>query len=137
MTIQEKITITSHLDELGSVRSFIRETYAKVPKKMRNKASMEKIILAVNEAVANIIKHAYQGKRDKKIELTADISANSIVIHLYDWGITFSPESVAPPKLDGSENGGFGIYIISKIIDKVGYFRDSDGRNCTRLEIKN
>ncbi len=136
MTIQEKINIKSNLNELGSVRSFVRDVFSKVPKNKKNKDTIEKMVLAVNEAVTNIINHAYSGQIGKTIEITADISTNNIVFHLYDWGNTFSPESVAPPKLNGSESGGFGIHIMTNIVTKVSYCRDNDGKNCTRLEIK-
>ncbi len=57
------------------------------------------------------------------------------MIELYDWGIAFNQELVAPPKFDGTEDGGFGVYIIANLVDEVSYTRDETGKNCARLKI--
>ena len=41
--------------------------------------------------------------------------------------------SVKVPSFDGSEDGGFGVYIIRQSVDDVRYDRDERGRNCITL----
>jgi anti-sigma regulatory factor (Ser/Thr protein kinase) len=59
-----------------------------------------------------------------------------IVLRLHHLGGTFDPEAVKPPVFDGSEEGGFGMYIIAQSVDEVRYDRDERGRNRISL-VKN
>ena len=125
------------MNQLASIRSFVQRFCENIPDSLLDHNRNEQIILAVNEAAANIIKHAYQGRPEEKIQITAEVSAGRLVFRLYDWGEGFDPESVQEPKFNGSQEGGFGIYIIAQSVDEVNYFRDADGRNCIELIFTN
>jgi anti-sigma regulatory factor (Ser/Thr protein kinase) len=43
---------------------------------------------------------------------------------------------VSTPAFDGTEDGGFGMYIIAQSVDDVRYYRDERGRNTISL-VKN
>src|SRR5215210_8634306 len=47
--------------------------------------------LVVNEALANVIRHAYQGKTDQPIELRAQKTPDGIAIEMRDWGNGVNP----------------------------------------------
>jgi phosphoserine phosphatase RsbU/P len=132
---EARFDFESDLNQLESVRSFVQKFCENIPDSLLDHNRNEQIILAVNEAAANIIKHAYQGRSEEKIQITAEVSADRLAVRLYDWGKDFDPESVQDPKFDGSQEGGFGIYIIAQSVDEVNYFRDADGRNCIELII--
>ncbi|MDA3835469.1 MAG: ATP-binding protein, partial [Spirochaetales bacterium] len=94
------------------------------------------IELAVTEVTVNIIKHAYQSRSGKTIQINAEASADEIEIRFYDRGEHFDQELVPQPVFDGLSEGGFGLYIIAHTVDEVLYSRDEQGRNCTCLKIK-
>jgi serine/threonine-protein kinase RsbW len=89
--------------------------------------------LAVTEAASNVIKHAYNGRDDQWIQLDAEAFAGHVSIRLHHLGDSFDPAEVPPPAFDGSRESGFGIYLITKSVDDVRYFRDERGRNCIAL----
>jgi serine/threonine-protein kinase RsbW len=92
------------------------------------------LVLAVNEAVSNIMKHAYHGRADQRIQLEADMRPGRLSIRLHHLGDPFDPAAaVTPPALDGSRESGFGVYLITKTVDEVRYSRDERGRNCITL----
>ena len=56
-----------------------------------------------------------------------------ISIRLYHLGDPFDPTSVPQPRLDGSQESGFGVYLITQSVDVVRYYRDEQGRSCIAL----
>ena len=87
----------------------------------------------MNEAASNIMKHAYHGRADQRIQLEAEACPDRVSIRLHHLGDSFDPAGVAPPALDGSRESGFGVYLITRSVDEVRYSRDDRGRNCIAL----
>jgi anti-sigma regulatory factor (Ser/Thr protein kinase) len=56
-----------------------------------------------------------------------------VVIRLHHIGAPCDPASVPPPAFDGSQESGFGLYLIKQSVDDVRYYRDARGRNCIAL----
>ena len=51
--------------------------------------------LCVNEAMANIIRHAYNDARDKPIEVRAECTnGDELVVTLRDWGAAVDPAAL-------------------------------------------
>ena len=131
-----KIFLDSDLQELARARRFVHDSTRSLTNKKMPEESIEQLQLAVTEAVANIIKHAYGGEKGNQIEVIAESFAGGIQVILHHWGESFDPSSVPPPVFDGSSESGFGLFIISKCVDFFGYSTDKQNRNTIRL-IKN
>lgn len=86
------------------------------------------LLLALQEAAANILEHAYQGKGGLPITLLVQTDADRISLTLYHEGAAFDPNTALPPAFDGSREGGFGVYMMERLTDQVRYFREPDGR---------
>jgi sigma-B regulation protein RsbU (phosphoserine phosphatase) len=127
------LEIHSDLRELGRVREFVRAFCRDLPGAKLDEESVGKIELAVTEACSNIMKHAYHGRTDQQIHLEAEGFPNRISIRLYHLGDPFDPTSVPQPRLDGSQESGFGVYLITQSVDVVRYYRDEQGRSCIAL----
>lgn len=87
------------------------------------------IILAIDEAVANVIEHGYETTEDKescKINVVLDLNPKKLEVRIRDTGQPFDPKSV-PGDVDLSESvkmgkkGGLGIFLIRRIMDEVQY----------------
>ncbi len=104
-----------------------------VPEGLLDEDDVAELELAVNEAASNIMKHAYHGRADQRIQLEADAFPGRLSIRLHHLGDSFDPAAVSPPALDGSRESGFGVYLITKSVDDVRYSRDERGRNCIAL----
>ena len=124
--------IRSDLKELSRAREFVRTFCRHLPSPV-NEDSVGALELAVTEVCSNIIKHAYHGRADQWIHLEAEAFPGSVSIRLHHLGDSFDPSTVSPPALDGSQESGFGIYLITQSVDEVRYYRDERGRNCVAL----
>ena len=89
------------------------------------------IIRAVDEAVANIMKHAYQGRLDQPIEIycnrlerrTDAALEQGVEILLFDCGPAVDTTKLAARPLDELRPGGLGLHIIRGSMDTVEYKR--------------
>lgn len=126
--------LTSDLSELSRVRDFVRRVCSS---HQQHSAAREEgvhaLVQAVNEAVTNIIAHAYRGQPGQRIQLEAEVMEDRTLVRIYDWGEAFDATAVEPPAFDGSRETGFGLYIIAHCVDEVHYERDDQGRNCVGL----
>ena len=125
--------IRSDLEDLRRAREFVREFCRLVPSGPLDQDDVGALELAVNEAASNIMKHAYHGRADQRIQLEADTFPGRVSIRLHHLGDSFDPAAIRPPALDGSRESGFGIYLMDECVDEVRYSRDDRGRNCISL----
>jgi len=79
------------------------------------------ITLAVDEALANIIRHAYRGAADQPIEVACEARADRLEFTLLDQGEPPDPARLAPHPLDSVSLGGRGTHIIRMVMDEVCY----------------
>jgi serine/threonine-protein kinase RsbW len=98
------------------------------------------ITRAVDEALTNIIRHAYGGKVDQPIAMMfrtllragSAEGQRGIEIQLCDRGPAFEPEKMCGRALDDVKPGGLGLHFIQESMDVVEYKR-ANGTNCLRL----
>jgi serine/threonine-protein kinase RsbW len=79
------------------------------------------INLVLTEAMANAIKYAGTGEREKVVHICITISSSEIMIRVYDHGQGFDINTVPPPNFDELEDRGRGIFIIKSLMDSVTY----------------
>ena len=130
---RSELEIRSDLRDLRRAREFVRDFCRLIPEGLLDQDDVAELELAVNEAASNIMKHAYHGRADQRIQLEAEMVPGRVSIRLHHLGDSFDATTVSPPALDGSRESGFGIYLITKSVDDVRYSRDERGRNCITL----
>ncbi len=88
------------------------------------------LTLAIEEAVANIMKYAYPEGEVGPIEINATINDGSLSFTIKDSGTPFDPTQVkkADITLSAEERkiGGLGIHLIRNIMDTVEYHHSSN-----------
>jgi len=131
-----EVEISSDLAELARARAFVREVCRTLPGPALAETVVSQLELAITEALSNIMRHAYRGRTDQRIQLDIEAFADRLVLRLHHLGETFDPSAVKRPAFDGTEDGGFGMYIIEQSVDNVRYYRDERGRNCISM-VKN
>jgi len=96
-----------------------------------------KITLAVDEALSNVIKHAYHGREDRPIEVTfhcvGEGEGKSLAIELRDWGTPVPRSAIRSRDLADVRPGGLGVHIITSIMDEVTYVPSPDGGTRLRM----
>ena len=85
----------------------------------------EDVMLAVDEACTNIIKHAYKSNPEGEILLKLKYSDHKLTIVIIDYGKSFNPENVPDPDLQKYYKqhrvGGLGMYLMKTLMDEVRY----------------
>ena len=89
------------------------------------------IVLSVDEALTNIIRHAYDNQDDQPIdvELAPIVNENPIALRvsLQDWGRQVDPAQIKSRSLTEIRPGGLGVHIITKCMDEVKYSPREEG----------
>jgi anti-sigma regulatory factor (Ser/Thr protein kinase) len=93
--------------------------------------SCGQVMLALDEALANVMRHGYKGRTDGPIWVTFEpIDANGKLgfrIVIEDEAQQVDPEVIRGRDLEEVRPGGLGVHIIKKIMDKVEYTRRDAG----------
>lgn len=117
------------LDNLAAIRHYVQAAatgFAGKPEVVSH------LLLAVNEAVTNIIVHGYQG-RPGSIQIEIRRRGTGLAVHLRDQAPPFNPTTVPPPDvtlpLAQRPPGGLGIHLIRQLMDEVSYRVTAAGGN--------
>lgn len=89
--------------------------------------SCQGVTLAVDEAVANVIRHAYKNRRDQKIELTCQAAADHLEFILLDSGEPADPATICAQPLDEVSLSGRGTHLIKATMDEMHYEKVARG----------
>ena len=92
-----------------------------------------RITLAVDEALSNIIRHAYKNRFNQEIDLNFQAHSDYLEFSFVDRGEAADPSKFLARPLDEMASGGRGIHIIRQIMDEVCYERLPEG-NLLRLK---
>jgi anti-sigma regulatory factor (Ser/Thr protein kinase) len=97
-----------------------------------------KMTLAVEEAVMNVIDHAFVGlPPPHSIKVRLDITAQSVAAEIIDNGHPYDPRTAPDPDLglplEQRNPGGLGVHLMRTMMDRLDY-RCTGGNNIFRLE---
>jgi serine/threonine-protein kinase RsbW len=132
-----RMELPSNPEMLCVVRNALSELTAKLG---FSEAECRAVVLAVDEALTNIIRHAYHGNPEQPIQASFrrihepedDQSGEALEIVLEDNGVTANPEKMCGRALEDVRPGGLGLHFIRESMDKVEFGR-SNGKNQLRL----
>ena len=90
------------------------------------------VVIAVDEALSNVMKHSYKGDPNKLVSLSCITEDGSLEVVLRDQGEVLDLERCEPKAPDEMRVGGRGIFLMRCTMDEVEYQRDGD-TNLIRL----
>lgn len=96
-------------------------------------ADVEYLTLAIDEAVANVMRHAYGNRRDAKVALEILAFPDRLEFVVEDTGPKVEPEALRPRALDDVRPGGLGTYFINCCMDAISYEENFAGGNRLRM----
>ncbi len=85
------------------------------------------IVLAVDECLTNVIRHAYHNRTDGLIELECREIADGLEITLLDNGDAPDRSKICAREMGSDQPGGLGTHIIKQVMDKVSYEGSPEG----------
>jgi len=89
---------------------------------------VDDVVLAIDEACQNIIRHAYCGETDQEILLHITRYESQLEIQLRDFAPTVSPDCMKPRALEDIRPGGLGAHLIQEIMDEVSIAPSPNGQ---------
>jgi anti-sigma regulatory factor (Ser/Thr protein kinase) len=87
--------------------------------------------LVANEALANVMRHAYHGATDQPIEIVVQDFGAKIELRIRDWGVPFDPAVLKRREYDPLEPGGLGVICMKRLMDDVTWTRQDKGMMLT------
>ncbi len=115
------LTVTNEITYLPAIQSFAREFSREMGFGLEDQ---EKILLAVEEAVVNVIEHAFESA-EQSFQIIFEPSPGGIKIIIKDKGLPYDPRLVpgytAPDGIEEVSPRGLGSFIMKKCVDEV-YF---------------
>jgi serine/threonine-protein kinase RsbW len=123
-TKKKKIEFSSHTGNLALLRNFVRRFLEAFPFSERQRTLM---VLGVDEACTNIIRHAYHLRDDQLISLSLEGKSDCVCLRLRDYGKQARPHAMQSRPADLIKPGGLGLYLIRNAFDQVDYVLRSRG----------
>lgn len=123
MSVQRDIEILNESKNLSQVR---REVSEVLEATAFDRETRNKIIVAVDEALANVVEHAYQGGTGM-VRILFDVDGERLTVRIRDHGVPFDPGERLNSQLDIQKHirdglkGGLGLFLMRRIMDEVTY----------------
>ena len=134
--IEKKFTlhVPSSTENLALIREFVSSIGSQSGLDSAEVAQLE---LAVDEACANVIEHAYGHDTTKEVIVRATFDDQTLRIDVEDTGRGFDPSSVQPEELERliqeRKTGGLGMRLMKTIMDEVLYEIEPGKKNALHM----
>ena len=116
------LQVPSNTENLAMIRDFVNGIGTRAGFAVSDIAKLE---LAVDEACANVIEHAYGPEVVKEVSVRATLDEESVEIHIVDTGKGFDPANISQKNLDQlvaeRKSGGLGMRLMKTLMDEVHY----------------
>ena len=119
--LRREIVVDATLADLPLVLEFVSSACEEA--RVRQDARFD-LQLAVEEACANVIEHAY-GAQGGSFSVIFATSGPDVILTVVDHGPPFDPSSVATPDLsvplEDRRIGGLGVHLMKTLMDELHY----------------
>ena len=116
------LQVPSSTENLALIREFVTTVGAQAG---LAESEIAKLELAVDEACANVIEHAYGHDASKEMIVRANFDGDSITFEIVDTGKGFDPSQIQQEELESliakRKDGGLGMRLIKTLMDEVQY----------------
>lgn len=90
--------------------------------------------LVLAEAYSNVIRHAHRDKPDLPVIIRLELGQGDIRLEIWDQGRGYEMNDYDPPLPEDKQENGYGWLIMNRLMDRVDYKLETDGRNCLELQ---
>ena len=120
MVMHDELRVEATIKNLRKISEFVRD----IGQQLRlTEEVLFDIDLAVEEASANIVGHAYRPGQAGDLLLRVETTDDIVRITLTDWGLPFDSETATPfdvrATVEARAEGGGGLQLIHTLMDDV------------------
>ncbi|MBS0660892.1 MAG: SpoIIE family protein phosphatase [Verrucomicrobia bacterium] len=129
VVVRRTLEFTSESERLRDVRNFVREFIEQCATDLQE--DLDLIVLGLDEACANVIRHAYRGEGAKPIKLTAQADAHEVRFRLRDYAGPLRRDELQGRPLEDIRPGGLGLHFMRRVFETVDFACKGDGTELT------
>ena len=133
-TYRQPLRILPRTEHLERVRSYIENA---ITSTFLTAVEQNGVVLAVDEACANLIAHAVEIAGTREIEILITVTSQDIAIEIRDQTRAFDPREVAAPDMTAyfrdMRSGGLGIALMRRVMDRIEYIPATQDAPFNRL----
>lgn len=126
-----RMLFRSRADARARVRSVVESLLSGERTSAFTRDDVEEILLAIQECLSNIARHAYAGA-ERPVELTISVGPDGFRAAICDQGRAPRAEDLVARDPSGAAAGGRGLYLLRQTMDRIEFGREGS-RNVTRL----
>jgi sigma-B regulation protein RsbU (phosphoserine phosphatase) len=119
-----KLRVPARPDALREIRERVRD---RVAEQGCDPECAADVVMAIDEACQNVIRHAYRGDPQGEIELEIEKRGVDLVVSIRDFAPPVDPARVRPRDLDDVRPGGLGTHLIREVMDRTEFVRPASG----------
>jgi serine/threonine-protein kinase RsbW len=116
------LRVPSSTENLAMIREFVNGVGTRAGMAAAEVAMLE---MAVDEACANVIEHAYGPEVTKEVSVKATLDDDTVQIDVVDTGRGFDPAGISQKSLEQlvaeRKSGGLGMRLMKTLMDEVYY----------------
>lgn len=128
----EEIIVRRSLPELDSIRSLVGKVVG-----TRGEHDESNWVgdfkLALQEAVTNVVRHSGRGEDVCPIRVRVERNGDYLSCFVFYQGVEFDGGNPQAPVMEDLPEGGFGLFLMSRLCDVVRHVRSVDGTNYVQL----
>ena len=130
-----QLKVLSQTDNLELIREFVSKIAQKIG---LNDTDINKIELAVDEACANVIQHAYDPTaKFRPLHVAIEVDYQKLTVIVTDQGKGFDFSKIRPIEMSQylaeMKVGGLGIHLIKSLMDEVEFEVHPGKKNQVRM----
>ena len=130
----DMLHVTATTDHLSDIRDFVR---ARVSDIGFSEFEENNIVLAVDEACANLIQHAYHNDPGQSIDIRIAITNAEVRVEISDRAAPFDPGTASLPDMRAyfaeRRHHGLGILLMTRVMDDIQYQPGRNGSQANTL----
>lgn len=97
--------------------------------------------MAVDEACANTIEHAYAGRPNEKVKITATLRKDALVVTIRHTGAPFDPKLHQRTALKDMRKQrrphGYGLHLMHRLVDEIDFVAKGKASEVRLTKLRN
>ena len=133
--MKTELHIPSDLRFLGIVERWLLDSLAvEIGEDVDWSRQSSRLRLALVEAYSNVVRHAHRNQPDLPVVLRLELRDGDLAIEIWDYGQGFDLSTYLAPSPEAMQEHGYGWLILNRLMDRVEYQLQVNGRNCLKLQ---